>query len=101
MANELADSMDVLADPDTWLSTAAVGGSYAGSAITDSLITGMAPGPDEAAGVGAGAAVAAGGYAFGGDFSDEVVMGGTLYALGSAAEYFGFKQTVMNIGSDL
>ena len=99
--NELADSMDVLADPDAWMEAAVVGGGYAGSAVVDSLIVGMAPGPDEAAGVASGATVAAGGYAFGGGYSGELVTGGLLFSVGSAAEYFGFKQTVMNLGSDL
>lgn len=101
MANELADSMEVLADPDAWMQAAVVGGGYAGSAIVDSLIVGAAPGPDEVAGIAAGAGVAAGGYAFGGGYSNELVTGGLLFSVGSAAEYLGFKETVFNLGSGL
>ena len=101
MATELADSMDVLTDADAWTSAAVVGGGYAGSAIVDSLITGIMPGPDEAAGLVAGAGVAAGGYAYGAQYSSELVTGGLLFSIGSAAEYFGFKETVMDLGSDL
>lgn len=98
MANELADSMDVLADPEAWMQAAAVGGGYAGSAIVDSLIVGMAPGPDAVAGVASGAAVAAGGYSFAGDYSNEVVAGGMLFSIGSVAEHFGFKQQIFELG---
>ncbi|SEN04489.1 hypothetical protein SAMN05216388_1001234 [Halorientalis persicus] len=96
--NELADSMDVLADPDAWIQAAAVGGGYAGSAILDSLIVGMAPGPDAVAGVASGAAVGAGGYVYGGEYSEAMTTGGLLFAVGSVAEHFGFKQQIFELG---
>lgn len=100
--NALADSMDVLTDVDAWLQAAAVGGGYAGSGIVDAAITGMAPGPDEVAGVGAGAVVAAGSYAFAPrSYRNSLVTGGLLYAIGSGAEWAGFKEPVLSLGSDL
>ncbi|WP_136688324.1 hypothetical protein [Halorhabdus amylolytica] len=96
---ELADSMDVLTDVDAWTRAATVGGGYAGSAIVDSLIVGATPGPDEAAGIAAGAGVAAGSYAFAPrEFRRDLVTGGMLFSVGSAAEYFGFKETILELG---
>lgn len=99
--SDLADSTEVLTDAGAWANAAAVGGGYAGSAIVDSLIVGATPGPSEVAGVAAGAGVAGAGYAFGGEFNTELATGGMLFSLGSVAEYFGFKQTVLDLGTDM
>lgn len=88
-------------DPEMWAGAGAIAAAFVGSGLADSAITGVTPGPDEAAGVVAGLGVGAAAYAYSPEYRKEMVGGGMLYAGKSAAEYFGFAEPVMTLGEGM
>lgn len=95
---EFGDAIDVLAEPATYVeSVGAAGAGYMAPSIVNNLADRFSPMdlPDEAAGL----AVIAGAEAAGVPYKGAIQAGAGAYTAEKAAERFGIKETVVNMGA--
>ena len=98
MANDLDESFDLLTDTEMWTDVAAIGAGYMGSSVAQTLI-------DERIGFDLpnevyGAATAGVAYAYAPQYNAEIASGGALYTIDAAAQRFGLKNKVTNMGGN-
>lgn len=93
-----SQTFDRLAEPNTWIDFAAIGGGYMGASLAQASLEGPLPFdlPNEAYGLG----VAYVGYSVDMKHSSKVATGGGLYTVDALAQRFGLKDAVTSMGGN-
>jgi len=96
--NDLASAFDQIADEQLWKQAGVVSGGYMSASLMNTFLEGQLPFdlPNEAYGL-----VAAGvSYRFSPVMPKTMAAGGAVYTLDAAAQRFGLKEKVTNLGGN-